>query len=75
LFKESDWNQYPIVSTTKGADSILEYILVDNPDFSDLDRLSKQKESGTLKFIKDVERFLSKQSDIGNSRRLKSELN
>jgi hypothetical protein len=49
--------------------------LVDNPDFSDLDRLSKQKESGTLKFIKDVERFLSKQSDIGNSRRLKSELN
>jgi hypothetical protein len=70
LFKESDWNQYPIVSTTKGADSILEYILVDNPDFSDLDRLTKQIESGTLKFIKDVERFLSEQSVLGNSRRL-----
>ena len=58
LFKESDWNKYHIVSTTKGVDSILESILVDNPDFSDLDTLTKQLESGTLKFIKDVESFL-----------------
>jgi len=60
LFKESDWNKYHIVSTTKGVDSIVEYILVDNPDFSDLDTLTKQIERGTLKFIKDVESFLSK---------------
>jgi len=60
LFKESDWNKYPIVSTTKGVDSIVEYILVDNPDFSDLDTLTKQIERATLKFIKDVESFLSK---------------
>jgi hypothetical protein len=60
LFKESDWNKYHIVSTTKGVDSIIEYILVDNPDFSDLDILTKQIERGTLKFIKDVESFLSK---------------
>ena len=60
LFKESDWNKYHIVSTTKGVDSIIEYILVDNPDFSDLDTLTKQIEKGTLKFIKDVENFLSK---------------
>jgi len=60
LFKESDWNKYHIVSTTKGVDSIVEYILVDNPDFSDLDTLTKQIERATLKFIKDVERFLSK---------------
>jgi len=59
LFKESDWNKYPIVSTTKGVDSIVEYILVDNPDFSDLDTLTKQIERATLKFIKDVESFLS----------------
>ena len=60
LFKESDWNKYHIVSTTKGVDSIVEYILVDNPDFSDLDTLTKQIERGTLKFIKNVEGFLSK---------------
>ena len=60
LFKESDWNKYYIVSTTKGIDSIIEFILVDNPDFSDLDNLTKQIERGTMKFIKDIENFLSK---------------
>ena len=59
LFKESDWNKYHIVSTTKGVDSIIEYILAHNPDFSDLDALTKQIERGTLKFIKDIENFLS----------------
>ena len=59
LFKESDWNKYRIPSTTKGVDSIMENILVDNPDFDDLDTLTKQIEIGTLKFIKDVENFLS----------------
>jgi hypothetical protein len=60
LIKESDWNKYHVVSTTKGADSILEYVLVDNPDFSDLDTLTKQVEREALKFIEDVERFISK---------------
>lgn len=60
LFKESGWNKYHIVSTTKGADSIIEHVLVDNPDFRDVDALTKQIEKGTLKFIKDVESFLSK---------------
>ena len=59
LFKESGWSQYRIVPTTKGVDSILEYIAADNPDFSDLDALTKQIESKTLKFISDVENFLS----------------
>jgi hypothetical protein len=60
MIKESNWNKYHLVSTTKGADSILEHILVDNPDFSDLDALTKQIEKATLKFIRDVESFLSK---------------
>ena len=60
LFKESNWNKYHIPSTTKGVDSIIEYILVDNPDFDYLDKLTEQIEKGTLKFIKDVEDFLSK---------------
>jgi len=58
FFKESDWNKYHIPSSIKGLDSILEHILVENPDFSDLDSLTKQIERGTLKFIKDVEDFL-----------------
>jgi hypothetical protein len=60
LFNESDWNKYPIVSTTKGVDSILEYTLVSNPDFSDLHALTKIIETETLKFIEDIEGFLSK---------------
>ncbi|MBI5295327.1 MAG: hypothetical protein HY869_07610 [Chloroflexi bacterium] len=60
IFKESNWDKYHIVPTTKGADSILEYLLVDDPDFRDLDKLTKQIESGTMKFIADVEGFLSK---------------
>ena len=60
LFKESNWNKYHVVETTKGADSIVEYVLVDAPDFNDLEALTKQIESGTLKFIKDIESFFSK---------------
>jgi hypothetical protein len=61
LFTESNWNKYHLVSTTKGVDSILDHILIDNPDFRELDTLTKQIEQGTLKFIKVVETFLSKQ--------------
>ena len=59
LFKESGWNKYQLAPAIKGADSILEHILVDNPDFGDLEALTAQIEAGTLKFIEDVEGFLS----------------
>ena len=60
LFKNSDWDKYNLVSTTRGVDSIVEYVLVNNPDFSDLDNLTKQVENGTLIFTRDIENFLSK---------------
>jgi hypothetical protein len=60
LFKEINWDKYHIPSTTKGADSIMEYILVENPDFGDLETLTRQIEEGSLKFIDDVEDFLLK---------------
>ena len=63
LIKETGWDKYRLVATTKGADSIIEHILVDNPDFSDLDALTKQIESETLRFIGDVEGFLYKQDN------------
>lgn len=59
FFKESNWSKYRIPSKINGADSILECTLVENPDFSDLESLTKQIENGTLKFIKDVTDFLS----------------
>jgi len=59
LIKESSWKKYRIPPTLSGVDSILENTLVDNPDFSDLDSLTRQIENGALKFIEDVESFLS----------------
>ena len=59
LIKESNWNKYKIVPPAKGVDSILEHILVDNPDFSDLEVLTQQIENNALNFIHDVEEFLS----------------
>ncbi|MFW9937374.1 MAG: DUF7000 family protein [Candidatus Thorarchaeota archaeon] len=59
LVREKDWDKYRIPSSIKGIDSIVEYILVDNPDFRDLYALTRQIETGTMNFIKDVEDFLS----------------
>lgn len=60
IFKESGWDKYRLAAQGKWADSILEHILVDNPDFSDLEALTRQIDQGTSKFIKDVESFLTK---------------
>jgi hypothetical protein len=57
LFKESGWDQYHLVQTLEGVDAILEHVLVNDPDFNDLASLTKQIESGTLKFIRNVENF------------------
>jgi hypothetical protein len=60
FFKESGWDQSRIVSSTHGADSILEHTLVDDPDFSDPDALTRRIEKETLEFIENVENFLSR---------------
>ena len=60
LIKESGWDKYSIPATIKGVDYIIDHVLVDSPDFSDLDALTKQIESGTLDFIKDIEDFVSR---------------
>ena len=43
----------------KGMDSVVEHVLVDNPNFSNLDALTKQVEQHALKFIPDIEGFLA----------------
>ncbi len=60
LVKEGCWDKYKIVPPGKGVDSIIESILVSNPDFSDLDTLTNQIKRTTLGFIHDIENFLSK---------------
>ncbi len=60
LFKESGWDKYHIVPTTKGVDSIMECVIANNPDFNDLDGLTQQIEKAAMKFINDVESFLSR---------------
>jgi len=62
LFRKSGWNNYHIPSEIKGVDSIVEGVLVENPDFANLDTLTKQIERGTLQFIDDIENFLSQHS-------------
>jgi hypothetical protein len=62
LFKEKGFQNYPVPSTLKGVDSIVEGVLVENPDFGDLDALTKRIEDGALRFIEEVEAFLAKQS-------------
>jgi hypothetical protein len=61
IISKSRWDKYKVVEPAKGVDSVVEHILVDNPDFSNLDALTKQIEQGTLKFIQDIERFLATQ--------------
>ena len=58
LFKKKGLQNYHIPSDIKGIDSIVENVLVENPDFGDLDVLTEEIEDGTLKFIVDVVDFL-----------------
>jgi hypothetical protein len=59
LFKENNWTKYPLAATPQTVDFITNHTLIENADFSNLDALTKQIETGTQKFIEDTERFLS----------------
>jgi hypothetical protein len=59
LLKENGWNKYKLVSDPVRSDSIVEHILIGDPDFSNLDELTRGIESGTLVFIHDFERFFA----------------
>lgn len=59
ILKSKDLNVYHLPDTLKGADSIIEYSLIINPDFNNPEALTKQIESGTMKFIDDIKKLLS----------------
>lgn len=54
LFTEKSLEKYHIPSSIKGRDSIVENVLVENPDFGDLDSLTQEIEVGTLRFMEDM---------------------
>ena len=62
LFQDSDWRKHHLVPSTDGHDAILEHVLVEDPDFSDPESLTRQIDAGTLDFIRQVEGFLSHQN-------------
>lgn len=55
---ESGWDRYNLTTQGKGVDAILEQVLVENPDFSDLPALTTRIGTGVLEFIQDLEEFL-----------------
>lgn len=57
LLQERGASQYRLVSKTDNPDAIIEQILVNDPDFSDLDALTEKIEVETLKFIEAMEGF------------------
>ena len=59
MVKDSGWNKYSLVPSIKGADAIIEYILVDDPDFSEPEALTKQIEDAALRFINDIDSYLA----------------
>lgn len=54
----SGWKRYPLIPQGKGVDGILTSVLAQDPDFSDLEVLTSQIETGTLAFIQDLEEYL-----------------
>lgn len=56
--RQSGWEKYRLVPELAGADSILEYVLIEHPDFSDLETLTSTIEQGAIAFIGDVQKFL-----------------
>jgi hypothetical protein len=58
ILKTKDLKGYRLSRTLKGTDSIIEYELSGNPDFSDPEALTRQIEAGTIKFIKEIAALL-----------------
>ena len=58
ILKAKDLNNYHLPKNLRGADSIIEYVLTNNPDFNDPEALTRQIESETLKFIKDIKEII-----------------
>ena len=59
LFNESKWAEYQVVSPATGIDSIVECVLAQDFNIDDSDKLILQIENTAVKFINDMEKYLS----------------
>jgi len=58
LLKEKNLKNYTMPGTLKGSDSIIEYTLAENPDFSDPEALTGQIELKAIEFIEDISELI-----------------
>lgn len=54
------WKKYSIPASIEGIEYIIESTLAADPDFSDLNKLTKQLEKGILAFAKNIENYIAK---------------
>lgn len=59
LLSQKEVGPYKRSIVSPGVDSILETILVEQPDFEQIDELRQQIEVGTMRFIEDVRAMMS----------------
>lgn len=58
--KEKNWNRYQVPDSIDGIDYIMKNVLLENPDFGDLDNLSIKLEETAIRFIEDLQKSLPK---------------
>lgn len=58
MFNNSDWDQYHLVEVIDNSLSIIEHIMVENPDFNNRVHLTEQIETAALKFMDELREIL-----------------
>jgi hypothetical protein len=58
LLQGKGWNKYKFTADPKASDSILVKVLVADPDFKNITKLTEEIEIGAIRFIRDIQRFL-----------------
>jgi hypothetical protein len=63
LLNNSGFDRYRLALDPRSVDYVMDHVLVEDPDFSDLEQLTGEIERETLAFIQDVQEFLSGLND------------
>ena len=58
LFNDSDWNKYHIAESINNSLTIIDHIIVKNPNFNKLNKLTEQIEMESMKFINEIQDIL-----------------
>mgnify|MGYP001806460675 CR=1 FL=1 len=62
IFKDSDWNTYHIPQSITDSFSIVDSVLIKDPDFNKSEQMIEEIESKSLEFIKEVEEVLKQKN-------------